>query len=220
MSDTDEPVETGLTGLSVTAAVTAADPVADPPPARAQVPTVVPVQVPTVMPDGWTLHKVAALVRDVAQAMYDEPYVLKKHGLSEAQYIFLTKNEFFQHALEAETISWQRADNVNRRLALEAAIAVEDALPTVAARLSKTTEPLSDVVALLKVLSEIAGTIGAKAASTQPTGEKFKIVINLGADTVQREATPMVVVEQIPGGAAGENPIRSFLQATGVPKPI
>lgn len=208
MTDTDEPVETGLAGLTVTAAVTVDAPAAPQVPATQQ------------MPDGWTLSKVAALVRDIAQAMYDEPYILKKHGLTDAQFAFLKGNEFFQRALEAETISWQRADNVRNRLALEAAIAVEDALPTVAARLSKTNEPLSDVVALLKVLSEIAGTIGAKAAAPQASGDKFKIVINLGADTVQREATPLVTVSPMAEPRQGVDPVQSLLEATGMSAPI
>lgn len=182
MTDDVNPIETGLVGL--TAAVT--EPAPEPPP---QVPAVIPVQVPAAMPEGWSLTKVAVLVRDVAQNMYDLPYILKKHTLSAEQYATLKDNQFFQSALAQMTMEWNSAANTQKRLALEAAIAVEDALPTVAARLSKPTEPLADVVSLLKVLSEIAGTIGSKAAqSPAAIGEKFKIVINLGGDLVEREA--------------------------------
>lgn len=200
----DETVETGLTGL--TAAVTPTEA----PPAEQ-------------LPDGWNLHKVAALVRDLAHNMYDLPVILKKHGLTEGQHALLAKNEFFQRALEQATIDWNRADNIQRRLALEAAIALEDALPNVAARAHKPNEDLADIVQLVKVLAEIAGTIGNKAAA-QPVGpsEKFKIIINLGADNViRREAT--VEPKEIRSDAEGPSSIRSvqsLLEAAGVPAPV
>lgn len=149
------------------------------------------------LPGGWTLHKVAALVRDLAMNLYDEADTLKKHGLTQAQFAILKDNAYFKNAIEQATNEWNSPQSTTRRLALEAAIAVEDALPVVAARMSKTNEPLSDVVALLKVLSEIAGVTGSKAAAQQQvTGEKFKIVINLGADTMQRSTQPMITINQ------------------------
>ena len=188
--DYPEVTDTGL----VTAAVTLA---AVPPPEAdfAMVPAAVEAAVvpTTQMPDGWTLHKVAALVTDVAQNMYDMPYLLKHHKLTAEQYNYLRENEFFKRALEAEIITWRGANSIQKRLALEAAIAVENALPTVAARLSKATEPLGEVVSLLKVLSEIAGVIGAKAAAVPAgSGERIKISINLGGDVTERQATVAV----------------------------
>jgi hypothetical protein len=151
------------------------------------------------MPDGWTLHKVAALVSDVAQDMYELPYILKKHELSAKQYATLEKNPFFQRALEAEIITWQGANSIQKRLVLEAAIASEAAMPMLAARLQSKAEPLADIVALMKLFSEIAGVTGTKAAQAGPqsAGERFKIIINLGGETLQKEASPvMKVIEQ------------------------
>ncbi len=148
----------------------------------------------TALPDGWSLNKVASLVRDVAQAMYDLPNILRKHNLTQPQYDVLANNEFFKRALEQFTLDWNSAANTQKRLSLEAAIALEDALPTVAARASKPMEPLADVVQLVKVLAEIAGSIGNKAVQTQGPSERFKIEINIGAEKFQREATPMIVV--------------------------
>jgi len=143
------------------------------------------------MPDGWTLHKVAALVSDVAQNMYELPHLLKKHGLTPKQYATLEKNPFFQRALEAEVITWQGANSIQKRLALESALAVEDAMPDVAARLRNKSEPLGEVVALMKLFTEMAGVIGAKSAGPVQASERFKITINLGGDdSLQRDATP------------------------------
>lgn len=168
----DEPVDTGLAGLSVTATVTDDDP---------QLPAVIVPAAP--MPEGWTIHKVAALVRELAMNMYDVPVVLKKHGLSEAQYDTIKDNEFFKRTLEAETIEWNRPQSTTRRLAIEAAIALEDALPAVAARLSKANEPLPGVVELAKLFAKMAGV--GENANAPAQSEKFKITINLGADVAQ-----------------------------------
>jgi hypothetical protein len=210
----EEMIETGLAGLTVTVT----DTVTDDPIAAASAPqpavavTPVPADDPeparalsvaaTPMPDGWTLHKVAALVSDVAQNMYELPYILKKHELTAKQYATLEKNPFFQRALEAEVITWASANSIQKRLMLEAAIASEAAMPSLAARLQSNTEPLGEIVMLMKLFAEIAGVTGSKvAAGPQSFGEKFKIIINLGGDTLQKEASPvMKVIEQAPNG--------------------
>jgi hypothetical protein len=153
------------------------------------------------MPDGWTLHKVAALVSDVAQNMYEVPYILKKHELTAKQYATLEKNSFFQKALEAEVITWAGANSIQKRLALEAAISSEAAMPALAARLQNKNEPLGEIVALMKLFAEMAGVIGNKtAAGPQTFGERFKIIINLGGDTLQKESSSsMKVIEPANG---------------------
>ncbi len=214
----DEIIETGLAGL--TAAVTEPAPqvLAAAPP---QVPVIIappPAYKKAPLPDGWNLNKVAALVRDVSQAMYDVPTILKKHDLSEPQYALLADNEFFKRALEQFTLDWNTAANTHKRLALEAAIALEDALPTVAARASKTNEPLADVVSLVKVLAEIAGSIGTKAGQ-QPQGptEKFKIIINLGADqlTTREASTNPVQIFTNSEGSGNTREVQSFIEGGG-----
>lgn len=212
----EEIVETGLVAAAVTLRA-AAEAEAKPfEPAPLPVPVVAPS-----MPDGWTLPTVAALVTDVAQNLYELPYLLKKHKLTAEQYGFLEQNEFFKRALAAETLVWQSTNSIQKRLALEAAIAVEAALPTVAARLSKATEPLADVVALLKVLSEMAGTIGAKAAVATGNNEKFKIIINMGADVVTREATGgLVSVQSLPEGTGTERALRALTDGPGTEAPL
>lgn len=175
----DEPVATGLAGLTVTAAVT--EPVDQPqyePPAPP-----VPAVPLSEMPEGWTIHKSAGLVREIAQNMYDLPTILAKFGLDQGQYDRLKDNEFFKKAVDATIIEWNAPQNTKKRLALEAAIAIEDALPDIASRLKKSNEPLPGVVQLLKVMSEIAGVTG-QSTQGQPSaaGAQFKITFNLGAD--------------------------------------
>lgn len=202
----DEQIDTGLTGL-VTSTVTPTPhtcastigstrcDICFAPLEVLQVPAVIPPQVPAAeMPDGWTIHKVAALVRDLAMNLYDEDATLKKYGLSPEQFKTLRENKFFVNALEAATIEWNSPQSTTKRLAMEAAIALEDALPAVAARLSKTNEPLPGVVELVKIFAKMAGV--GETNQPQAVGEKFKITINLGADMLQRDATPMITVQE------------------------
>lgn len=147
-------------------------------------------------PTNWSLSAVAAFVRDIAMDLYDEDKILAKHKLSRKDYDRLKTNEYFKNAVAEAVKEWHKPASTAHRLAMQAAIAVEDGLPTVAARLSNKNEPLGDIVGLLKVLADIAGVIGGKAAAAQTsTGEKFKITINLGADVIMKDATPVVVVE-------------------------
>lgn len=188
---TDQPIETGLGGL--TAAVTIAE--ETPVPAVVTVATVQPAAAD--LPGGWTIHRVFELVNELAQNLYEEPYYLKKYGLTQGQYDALKANEYFKKAFDRAVEDWNRPNNVNQRLALESAVGIESVLPTLIARAGKADEPLPGVVQLLKVLSEIAGTTGnANSRTPDAAGEKFKIVINLGADTFSAEKTANPVTVQ------------------------
>lgn len=214
---TDQITPTGLAGLVVTAAVT--EPVHEAPETHSHTELIpAPVNQPAVspMPDGWTIQRVAALVRDLAMNMYDLPYILAKHNLTAEQHAYLEKNEFFKRAVEMAVLEWNSPHSTQKRLAMEAAIALEDALPTMAARLSKPTEQLAGVVALASLFTKIAG-IGENTP-TQNIGEKFKITINLGADVFEREKAiaPKVVMDlqSFPQGAGADTSLQRLIGQT------
>lgn len=132
------------------------------------------------LPAGFTLHNVAALVRDVAVLMEDIPTILQKHGLSPKQYKSLEANPFFQKLLQDAIQTWHGLANTKDRLALGALVTLEDALPSIGARMSNLREDLSSVVETAKLFADLAG-IGPKAAQQgTPPGEKFQIIIDLG----------------------------------------
>lgn len=216
MSD-DEPLgDTGLVAAAVTLATPAPEPEpkADPVVLPAAVQAAVTPAVP--MPEQWDLSRVASLVTDVAQNMYDRSYLLKKHKLTEQQLAFLEGNDFYKRALEAETITWQGSNSIQKRLALEAAVAIEAKMPTLTARLGKETEPLADVVACLKVLAEIAGLIGTKSQANQGrSGDQFKIIINIGDERLEKAATPNFVaaVQPQPEGEGTRQALSALIQA-------
>lgn len=203
----DELVDTGLAGLDVTATVTEPEP-------AVQVPAVVQPQVPAEpMPQGWTIHRVAALVRDLAMNMYETPFVLQKHSLTPGQYETLCGNDFFKKALEAATIEWNSPLSTPKRLAMEAAIALEDALPDVAVRLRNNKEPLPGVVELAKLFAKMAG-VGEQANAANTPQERFKITINLGADIMQVEKSRVPISIQSQSEGSGTLlPTQQFLSA-------
>ncbi len=158
----------------------------------------------TNMPTGWTMQKTAAFIRDLAHNMYDLPFILKTHGVSQIQYDGIKDQEFFQAALRTMTIEWNSIGNTQKRLAIEAAIALEDAMPTLAARMTKSTELLTGVVELAKLFAKVAG-VGEATQNNAPT-ERFKITINLGADSERFEKQRPPTVE-ITDSSAENRPV-------------
>ncbi len=143
-------------------------------------------------------HEIAKLAGEVARALQNLPDILPVFGISEAQYReHVETNEFFKITLEAERISWHSATNTQRRLATEAAMALEEVLPEVTARLKLKSEPLPAVVEGVKTLGKLAGV--GETKNGVGAGEKISILIDLGEDKkVAIEATASVSTEVQP----------------------
>ena len=131
----------------------------------------------------YTIQSIAALVRDLAVNMYDLDYILKKHGLTQEEYDGLSQNDFFKRAMEVAATEWTSPLSTTKRLAMQAAIGLEDAMPKMAARMLKDNEPVQNIIELAKIFTKIAG-VGEDKAQAAPT-EKFHITIDLGGD-IQR----------------------------------
>jgi hypothetical protein len=214
MTDEPDTIDTGLSGLTVP------EPEPDLP---VPVPVVVtaPVTAPPAklepVPD-LDVAKSLDLVHAIAHNLYDVSYILKTHGLTQGQYDWLMANEWFKNAVETEQKNWNAATNVNTRLAIQSALALENALPALVRRIKAPTEPLQSVVALAKVFAEIAGAVGTGKAAEQSPQAKFKIVFNLGADQQAFDAHPMVQIDTGGGGSAPT--VQSLLETPGVPAPL
>jgi len=107
--------------------------------------------------------------------------------------------------IEKERIQWNSADNTNARLSIESAIALERVIPDLTARSVNPQEPLTGLVALAKLLAEMSGSVGNTRPQEAPH-EKFKIVINLGADQQTFEKAIPVInissedIKKLPNG--------------------
>jgi hypothetical protein len=176
----ETPIVTGLSGLNVNRTEDRAPEPGD-------------LEVAAALPNDFTISDIGALVRDIAVDMQGLPEILKKHKLTSEQYQVLRRNTHFQNTLTAAVTEWNRPGSTLDRLALMAAMALEKAMPTIAARMSVKTEPLADVIAAAKLFASLAG-IDAKNAPKQAS-EKFTISINLGADKqVYEKSRPLIEV--------------------------
>jgi hypothetical protein len=119
--------------------------------------------------------------------MYERPVILKKHGVTEAQVKTLETHSYFQKLLDQTAREWNSPRSINERLALESAVALEGAIPDIAARMGVKNEPLTGVVEAGKLLAKIAGA--GEQRQQQAPGEKFTITINLGGETQVYEKT-------------------------------
>ena len=81
----------------------------------------------------------------------------------------------------ASTIEWNSAMSTPDRIKIQAAAALEDKLPDLAIRMGNKSEGLPGVVEAAKLFAKIAG-VGEREMGAVASGERFSIVINLGAD--------------------------------------
>lgn len=190
----DEPVETGLT-VTVTSANASA-------------------KLPIGLPPDFSVAVAASLARDLSIGLYDRSVVLRKHEISEAQCLLLENHPYFQNLLEQAAKEWNAPTNIKDRLALEASVGLEKALPSIVSRMQNQHEPLTGVVQAAKTLSEIAGVGGNK--TPQAPGEKFTITINLGADKQVFEKTLTIDAAPDPGTLSGHTPLQSVPEGAGV----
>lgn len=185
---TDDPVDTGFT---VTATVTASGSELTQEAIQAAKAL---VNLPDISPVA-----LAQLARDIAQDIAMLPAILQKHKLTKPQYEFLeTHNAYFRSVLASETQAWQSIKSTELRLKLQAQAALEATMPVVASRIANAAEDLRDVVEGAKFLSRVAG-VDAPASGPITPGERYQIVIDLGADT-------NVVIAAKGGAAASAGP--------------
>jgi hypothetical protein len=136
-------------------------------------------------------YRLASLAREVAMNMRNLPEILADYGIEPEDYKQVLTWPFYKSALEAAIIEWNGPLSTNQRIKIQAAAALEDALPSMAARMSHTDETLPAVVETGKLFAKLAG-IGEQGQRGD-IGEKFSITINLGEDkklTFEKDITP------------------------------
>lgn len=142
----------------------------------------VPVTLP-VIPEApqLTIQKVAGLAREIAMGIRELPDILETYKISTTAYEKLKNLEVFTKLIDIATIEWHAATNTPGRTQIEAAAALEQALPIAYARAISGNEPMNHVNEFLKLLADIGGV--RKDPHKGTPGERFQININLGADT-------------------------------------
>lgn len=136
------------------------------------------VQLPATL-DWPTMSRLA---REVAMDIKERHTILKDFGLTQVQYDFLEgNNEFYRSALAAACHDWHAPLSTAERIKVEAAAILEDSLLGLGARMQNKGEGLPGVIEAAKLFAKVAG-VGEREGGTLPSGERFVINIDLGAD--------------------------------------
>ena len=172
-----------------------------------QTPVTAAVTPPPPLPDDFAVHRAIELARDLVMNLYDRDFILKKHGISDEICKRLEANGYFQQLLKELAMEWNTPKSAQDRLALHTAIGLETVLPDAIARISTKTEPLAGVAQMVKVLADISGANqAARQKIDRAPGEKFNIVINLGAAQGGEKQVFEKVVNTIEVARASDDP--------------
>lgn len=169
------------------------------------------------IPD-FTQQQLAALAREIAMDIKTIDNILRTHNLTNPQYEYLKENnEFFKHALKTLTIEWHSAASTPERIKIEAAAAIEDAMPVLYTRMVNKAEGLPGVTEVAKLFAKIAG-VGERQEGAGAPGERFTITIDLGGDQKlvvgTKDVTPALPA---PGGASA---LPALTQGDGDTRPV
>lgn len=127
------------------------------------------------------IDDMAALARDVAGSLHGYKPVIARYKISEQEYARVAAEPFFQEMLRKALVDFHKIQSTQKRSAMKAAIVIEEAIPTLGARINDSREPLEKVAQMTKVLADIAGLNVKDAANAAQ--ERITISIDLGADT-------------------------------------
>ncbi len=129
-----------------------------------------------------TDFQLAKLANEVAMDIRRVEEILPDYGLTLAQYELVQKIPFFSDTLAQYQLEWKSAKSVHERLRLQSAIRLEEAFPTLGARMRNRDEPLPAAVETAKLLARITGLGEASKGAAPGSSEKFSITIVLDAD--------------------------------------
>lgn len=161
----------------------------------------------------------AAVARDIAMDIETLDAILIKHGLTNAQYEYLSNHhDYFKKTLLQQVHEWQSLGSTQARLKAQAAAALEAQLPTLGMRMGQASEKLADAVEAAKLFAKIAG-VDTDAGGPRSGGEGFTITIDLGADErltlrsgqAPGEGAKTVGSVSAPANAGGGGPAQTLL---------
>lgn len=123
----------------------------------------------------------AKLAREMAMNIRPWQAIFNDFEITEEDYYEIQKNEFYQRAKTQFLLEWNSSTSTADRLKFQSQAGLEQLLPILIQRAMDGKEPLNSANDTGKMLAKLGG-IGEVKGEGNP-GEKFSIVINLGADT-------------------------------------
>jgi hypothetical protein len=133
----------------------------------------------TVMLD-YQSNQIAALAREMAMAIRQPPAILAQFAITQEEFEQIQTLDYYKRCYESFVMEWESAGSTNRRIAIQSAAALEQALPGLAAQMIDSKQPATARNELAKTFAKLAGA--GEQKREEASAEKFKIIINLGAD--------------------------------------
>lgn len=140
--------------------------------------------------------------------MKELPLILADFKLNLSQYDLIAAHPFFVAVMDEARIEWGSALSAEKRIKIEAAATLEQALPFIGAKMIKKDESLDAQVKAGALLAKICG-LGESGDRGGGGGEKFTINIDLGGDKkieFVRDVTPTQAPSQAPFGVPAALP--------------
>lgn len=129
------------------------------------------------------------IARHLATEELTREQILDRYDLREEFYEReVLANPFFQKVLEAYTQEWNSLGSTQKRLAFQAAAALEEKMPVLTKRMGDERSALADAVATAKLFKDLAGIAPPSPNAGANSGQQFSISINFGAHKVRVEA--------------------------------
>ena len=130
----------------------------------------------------------AHLAREMAMAIRPYKAIFQDFDIDEETFYEISKHPFYKRASEQFLLEWNSSLSAAERVKLISAAYAEQGLPVIGKRMLDPKESLVGVLDGFKALCRNAG-IGTDTKTDKPSGERFQITINLGADV---EGNPVV----------------------------
>lgn len=138
-------------------------------------------------------NQLATIAREIATNVYPIEDIIAKFDLTPAQYAaHVFPNGYFQTLLQSYAAEWESIKSTNKRLAFQAAAALEQSLPALAHRMGSKSEDFADAVGAAKLFTQLAGAGAQPGVPTTEAGQRFSIQINIGDHTVSVATTEEV----------------------------
>lgn len=135
-----------------------------------------------------SLNQIAILAREMAMAIRDPAITLRAAGITLEQFeVFIMPNPLYKRAFEAFLLEWESALSTNKRIAIEAAAALEDTLPGLTRRMQDERNSLTSATEAAKLFAKLAGA--GEQKQDGGIGRQFNIVIDLGGQTLTFKET-------------------------------
>lgn len=174
----------------------------------------------TVAPKHLDDRKLAELAYELARDLKDAKDIYRVYGITEDQFKeHVEPKPFFQRVLEAAVIEWAATGSTKTRIKFQAALALEQGIIPLTARMMDDEEDLGKAVETAKLLAKIAG-LDTPQGEGGP-GEKFTITINLGADQIKVETIDgNIVAEEAPAAPRSVAPVLQITQGERGETPV